>query len=559
MRVVTRSLLILFSLSYLSLCAQGQALQKTGTGLITGRVTAGDRGAPDVTVLLTPGEPGLDRKAISRTTTDADGNYRLMNVPAGRYIIVPVTPTMTGPAETTYGGPGRNLIIGEGEVVEKMDFALTRGGVITGRVTDADGKPVIEERIQLASAENQDRSRTGFFANPFMFQTDDRGVYRIYGVPPGRYTVSAGVSLQEGMVRVGLVNRGYYLRVFHPNETDSKKAAIVEVTEDGEVKNVDIKMGRAIRAFRVAGRVVDADTGKPAPNLIIGYGSYRPEDRRVMSYGYGQTRTDARGQFQMEGIVPGRYAAFTWDAEGVVGTYTEPVPFEITDADVSGIEMKVRRGASISGIAQIEGTTDEKVLARLSQLSLGVFVQSKGITSPADRRAQLGADGSFRVTGLPPGTVSFYIYGYPLPQGIRLSRVERDGVAQPNGIEIAPGAEASNVRVILEYGSGSLRGQVRVDNGELPTGARMMIMLSKAEDEADTRPISYAQVDSRGRFLLEGLPTGDYRLSLHVQPPPGSKIKVPQIKQTVSIANGMESEVTLILDLTEKERGGANP
>lgn len=558
MRVLTRSLLILFSLGCFSLCAQGQSAQKTGTGVITGRVTVGDRGVPDITVLLTPGEFGPDRKAIARTTTDADGNYRLMNVPAGRYNIVPVAPTMPGPAESTYGGPGRSIIIGEGEMVEKMDFALVRGGVITGRVTDADGKPVIEERLQLLPADNQNRSRLGFYNNPFMFQTDDRGIYRIYGVPPGRYILSAGISPQDGMARFGLVNRGYYQRTFYPSETDSKKATVIEVAEGGEVKDVDIKLGRASKTFRVSGRVVDAETGKPVPNQIIGYGTYDAEERQITSFGYSQGRTDSRGQFQVEGLVPGRYAAFTINEESNAETYAEPAPFKITDADVSGIEVRVRRGTSLSGIAQIEGTSDKRVLARLSQLTLGVSVHGKGLTHPVDRRVLINADGSFRITGLPPGTAMFYISAFPKPKDIRLARIERDGVAQQNGVEVAPGAEVGNVRLILEYGTGSVRGQVRVDNGELPEGSRMFVIISKAEEANDERPINYAQVDSRRRFLLEGLSPGDYRLSLRVQVPV-SNIRVPEVKQTVSIANGIESETTLILDLTQKERGGANP
>lgn len=556
-RALLPLLLLIFPFGYA--CAQAQPAQKTGTGVITGRVTLGDRGVPDITVMLAPGEPGPERKAVAKTTTDVDGNYRLINLPPGRYNIAPVAPTLTGSSDSMYGSTGRSLILGEGETVEKMDFALARGGVITGRVTDSDGKPVIEERIQIAPADNQRPTASGFYFNPFMFQTDDRGVYRIYGVPAGRYIISAGVSPQDGMVRVGLVSRSYYQRVFHPNETDRAKATVVEVAEGGEVKDVDIRLSRPVQAFRVSGRVVDADTGRPVPNLIIGYGSYRAEGKRITSFGYGQSRTDQRGQFQMEGVVPGSYAAFTWNEEDMRESYTEPAPFEVTDADISGLEVKTRRGASLSGVAQIEGTSDKAILARLSQLALGVNVQARGITAPSDRRATIGADGTFRITGLQPGKATLYLYSYPPLKDIRLARVERDGVAQPNGVDVAPGADVSNLRVVFEYGSGILRGQLRVDGGELPQGTRMTIMVSKEGAEPEARPISFATVDSRGKFLIEGLPTGHYLLNLRVHLPPGSRFKAPEIKQTVSIASGLETETTLILDLTQKEPEGTKP
>lgn len=556
MRVLARSLLTLFALSSLSLCALAQSSQKTGTALISGRVTIGGKPAPDITVLLAPGEFSPERKALARTVTDVEGNYRLMNVTAGHYIVSPVTPTLTGKSDNMYGMTGRSVIIGEGETIEKIDFALTRGGIITGRVTDADGKPVIEERVQISNTENQNRSRFGFYSNPFMNMTDDRGVYRIYGLPPGRYTVSAGVSPRDGMVRMGMASRGYYQRTYYPNETDIKKATVIEVTEGGEVKDVDIKMGRPSQTFAVSGRVVDADTGQPVPNIQIGYGAYRPEDKSIMAFGYGQARTDARGQFQFEGIIPGRFAAFVWsEAEN----YSEPVSFEITDTSISGLELKMRRGATITGTVQLEGTSDKRTLARLQQLTIGVNVQSSGIMPPADRQSAIGADGSFRLTGLSPGKATLFIYGFPPPKDIRLARVERDGTPQPQGIEIAPGAEVGNVRVVLEYGSGRLRGQVRVENGTLPEGTRIFILINKQGEEPEAQPVSFAQVDTRGRFLVEGLPAGDYQVSTRLVSLPGAPGKLPTAKQSVSIANGIETETTLVLDMAEKDTGGNKP
>lgn len=557
MRSLSRSLLILLTFFSLPLCALAQSSQKTGTGVITGRVMLGDKPVPNITVALAPGDPGPQRKSVAQATTDFEGNYRLTGVPAGRYNVAPLAPTMIGPTDPMYGMPGRSVLISEGEIVEKIDFTLARGGVITGRITDADGKPVIEERVQLSPVDNSMRERFGFYSNPFMLQTDDRGVYRIYGVPAGRYTLSVGISPQEGMVRVGLVRRGYYQRTFYPGETDIKKAGIIEVSEGGEVKDIDIKLGRQAQAFTVSGKVVDADTGRPVPNVLIGYGSYRPNEKRLMSFGFGESRTDARGQFRIEGIVPGRYAAFVW-AE--TGAYSEPAPFELTDADVSGLEIKMRRGASLSGVAQIEGTSDKRVLSRLQQLNIGAYIQSRELGPPETRPTTIGADGSFRLTGLPPGKATLFLAGYPPVKDIRLVRVERDGVAQPNGIEITPGAEITNVRLIFEYGSGSIRGQVRVENGQLPEGATMYVTVVKPDEaQPNTRPAGAVMADSRGHFLLEGLAPGDYQIILRFRLLQEINRRLPTVKQNVTVSSGMETETTLVLDLTEKATEGNNP
>jgi protocatechuate 3,4-dioxygenase beta subunit len=514
----------------------------------------GDKPAQGVPVVAAPSEAyGPDRKEVARATTDYEGNYRLTGVPVGRYSVSPLAPTMIGPSDPMYGVNGRLVIIGEGETVEKIDFSLTRGGVITGRITDADGKPVIEERLQLNAADNPSIGRLGSYFNPYMYQTDDRGVYRLYGIPPGRYTLSVGISTQDGTVRVGMVTRGYFQRTYYPGETDIKSAGIIEVPEGGEVKDVDLKLGQRSQSFIVTGRVVEADTGRPVSNVLIGYGSYNPTEKRMGGYGFGQSRSDARGQFSLEGIVPGRFAAFIW-SEG--DQYSEPVPFQVTDADVGGLEIKVRRGATISGIAQLEGASERSVLARLSQLTIVSSVQSNGLGIPENRSATINTDGSFRLAGLSPGRAMFFI-GYPQPKDIKLVRVERDGAPQPNGIEVTPGAEITNVRLIFEYGSGSIRGQVRVENGTLPDGARMFVFVQKPGDEPNATPVGYSQVDARGHFFIEGLAAGDYQILVRAMfPPVAGRGRLATAKQSVTVSNGIETEANLTLDLKERTPEG---
>ncbi len=83
-------------------------------------------------------------------TTDEDGKYRITNVPAG---VLSGRPDRSGvcllrlPVDS--GSEGKDLLIAEGEVVEGFDFVLVRGGVITGKVTDAEGRPVVEEFVHL--------------------------------------------------------------------------------------------------------------------------------------------------------------------------------------------------------------------------------------------------------------------------------------------------------------------------------------------------------------------------------------------------------------------------
>jgi uncharacterized protein (DUF2141 family) len=551
------SFLILLLGTIFSATSLAQTAPKQATGVITGRVRQGDKPVANVSVALMSAEQrmGPNREAMMKAATDYDGHYRLSNVPAGRYNVTAIAPAFVGPSEGMFGESGKTVTIAEGETVEKIDFTLLRGGVITGRVTDSEGRPVIAERIQLNPQQGQARERFFFSnTNPFMYETDDRGVYRIYGIPPGRYTVSVGNSNdgEGGSIRFGSGARGYYTRTFHPGVTDVAKATVIELSEGTEATGVDIVLGAKSKSFTATGRVVD-ESGKPVAGARIGNGSVMKDGNRMGGFGSGSV-SDTNGRFIIDGLMPGRYAAFVW-SDGEIDGYTEPVTYEITEGNITGLELKLRRGASISGVAVIEGMTGSAALSKLSQLSLAAGVEAEGVVVPSFTNVKIAADGSFRLTGLRPGKARLYLGGYPPPMGVTLARVEREGVAQRE-IDLTPGAQVTGIRVILEYGTGSVRGLVKTEGGAFPEGARMFITVRRRGETNIVFANRGSQVDSRGRFLIEGLSNGEYELLLHGTMP-GTPRGIPPIKQNVTVTNGVESEVVFTLDLSGKNAEGA--
>src|SRR5262249_12047892 len=132
--------------------------------------------------------------------------------------------------------------------------------------------------------------------------------------------------------------------------------------------------------------------------------------------------------------------------------------------------------------------------------------------------------------------------------------VERDGVLQTAGIEVAAGEQVTGLRLIVAYGEGVVRGQVQVVGGSLPEGARLSVYARRADAQGRPSSASPGSVDARGRFLLEGLSTGAHEITLTVYVPsqPGATMPIRQwasVKQTVSVTSGAESQVTLVLDV----------
>jgi hypothetical protein len=233
-------------------------------------------------------------------------------------------------------------------------------------------------------------------------------------------------------------------------------------------------------------------------------------------------------------------------------TYSEPARFEISDSDVTGIEIKLRRGATISGVAVLENNSDPALSGLLQTLNLVASVDGKGMAASSYAQARIGADGSFQLAGLAPGKAHIWVQSFPTPpKGLTLVRTELEGLEQPEGIEVTAGANITGVRLVFAYGTGSIRGEVKIEGGTLPEGAALNLFIrSTADSRRFTRSV---EIDARNHFVLENIPPGNYELTLRATPrdqKEGSPIQ--PVKQTVSVANGAETQVSLVFDVNRK-------
>jgi hypothetical protein len=526
---------------------------KSPSGSISGRVTSNGKPVPRVPVILTQNSFDGEGKPVARTTTDQDGRFRIANVPAGSFNLSAFAPAFVFDERSLWGQDGKRMTISPGEAVEGVDVEIRRGGVITGKVSDSAGRPVVEERVTLTMIDEQGRHRGGF--DPLGWegaQTDDRGIYRIFGVPEGRYVASVGQSPSQWNSSVVRGN-AYYPLTFHPGVADASKADVIELAAGGESTGVDIVLGCPAKAYTASGRIVDAETGKPAPNVQYGYGILH-DGRGIAFMGWGGSPSDAQGGFRFEGILPNHYAAFVIK-ESESEYYSELTPFDIVDADVSGLEIKMRRGSSISGIAVLEGLPDRDAIEKLAGLRIRAFIQSTELGAPLSISSKIGPDGSFRISGLRPGRGKLLIGGYPPPKGFALTRVELDGVEQRNGaFDITAGEEVSGVRVTIAYGTAVIRGQLKITGRALPQGARFSVRLKRAASDS-IRPDWSTEVDDRNRFLFEDLPRGDYELTVtgYIDVPGVPASRLPEVNRRVTVSNDGEVEITIVIDSNAKD------
>ena len=471
---------------------------KESTATISGQVTIKGKGAPGVVVALRQAQSMSGREFSGpKAVTDLDGNYRITNLAPGTYRILPAARAYIATEES---GRERVLIVNKGDTIEHIDFALVRGAVITGKVVDPDGNPIVEQWLEVLSV--PDNKAVYVAMTPL---TDDRGVFRIYGLRPGSYRISAAPgddSAQTGLPRL-------YSRTYYPSVNDPAQATIVEVSEGGETKDIDITLTRTTTTpFAASGRVIDAETGQPIAN--VSYGITRYDNEQNSSSRNWGAATNSRGEFKVENLTAGKFLISVSAPDSNLNF--DELRFEILDQDVSGLVIKARPAASISGVVVFDGIDDKTAREQFPNIYASASIEG---TRSGGFSAKVGEDGSFHLKGLAAGTVNVYVYANG---SLRVDRIERDGVIQPRGIVLTEREQIKGVRVVVQIGNASVRGKIEITNGTMPADGRLFVWAKRVGDAtnmfsgSEGRP----QLDQRGQFVIEGLAAGTYEIEAGV-------------------------------------------
>lgn len=546
--------------------AQTPDTKPKSTGSISGKATLNGKAAPGIAVAAYGGDDLLSRRPAVRSVTDTEGRYRLFGLGAGQYQVMVMNPTLTTaepPALNMSGpmssGPSKLIVLAPGEAVEDIDLKLTRGGVITGRLKDAEGKPVAEQRVALQRVDEKGGPLRVTAPLPFnsqMYQTDDRGIYRLFGLPAGFYKISAGSDPARGAVNFG--SRASFPLTFHPDATEMAKATVIELSEGGEATNIDIQLGRRAETFTASGRIIDADSGQPLTGIRFSFGP-APKAQQYFSGFTAGLMTNSRGEFRIDGIEPGRYGVSVAAEFDSGNLYSDPAFFEITDGDVSNIEVKATTGLSLTGTVVMDGVPNKDALAQFGSMRITANVASNSKPQTFNSgTAMVAFDGSFSISGLRPGRVNLFVSpSSNQPGRMTILRIEREGVDVSRSLDLQAGQSLSDVRVITVFGTGTIRGMVRFENGELPPGARVFV---GARREGSTSPGNFgAQLDARGRFVITNVAAGTYEVTVNISLPPGPQgpqRPPPPTKQFATVIDYGEAEVILVVDL---KPGGVGP
>lgn len=354
------------------------AVPRSGTATIAGRVLADDEERAPVrraTVMVTPEAGGSGRTAV---TNDA-GQFAVTGLPAGRYTVtaskgayLPAAYGATRPLRPGVVRTGTPIAVGEGQQVAGLVVTMMRGGVITGVIRDETGRPARAIDLTVSyfsrSPQNGERTLTRLAGLEAPVRTDSRGIYRIYGLPPGEYVVSttsalsfaatdltvtsetdvaraSGTGRADGQPDAPLVRpRVGLATVYYPGTTTADHATPIRVAAGEEKAGIDFAL-QLVPNARVEGRVLGVD-GQPVPGAtVVALSTVKPGGVDV---GRAAARTGPKGEFSLRGIAPGAYLL-----AANVGTAWASVPASIQGDDVR-TDIQLRPAISIGGTLAVD-------------------------------------------------------------------------------------------------------------------------------------------------------------------------------------------------------------
>ena len=520
--------------------AQGQPARDTSatttaTAVIGGRVVS-DAGQPIKRARVVVSGAG---RGGHSALTDDQGRYVVADLPAGTYSI---SASKAGFVNGLYGQrhplqPGTPLDIVDGQQVGNVDVKLLHGGVITGRLTDEDGQPLVRARVTVQRYQyvNGDRQLTIAGTG----QSDDRGQYRIFGLAPGDYIVDAtAVDPSMGAGGLGAIIANFagrggrggaiafgappdseptgYAETYYPGVMDSTTAGKVTVGPAQEVSSVDFQV--QLVAFATVRGLVGGADANPASVMLV------PEDANghtVPGASVLRGRVERGGGFMVSNVPPGRYLAVARSG----GRQDDPKAglqtVVVNGQDIDNLGIVLLPGVSMSGNITVESSgtaapTDYSTF-RINVPEVNPLPVAAG--GPMGGRGGRGGagngraeqNGAFEVDNLLPGSHYVSVTGSG-PWVLKSVSIDgRDVTDQP--FELKSGQSVGDVMVVLTDRTTSVDGTVRDASGN---GLGGLTVIAFSTDPQYWRPqsreIQTANTDATGAYHFRGLPPGEYQV-----------------------------------------------
>jgi 5-hydroxyisourate hydrolase-like protein (transthyretin family) len=475
-------------------------------GRVRGRVFAADTGKPVAGAIVTLVDMRASNPAERQgrwIRTDAEGRWEAQDLRPGAYTL---SVSKAGYLKIEYGQKrpferGKSIEVVAGQMLDRIDMALPRGGAITGRVFDEFGDPAAAVFVRGLRQRYVDGRREltplaealEGLANGGGDVTDDLGQFRIYGLAPGDYYVSASFNPPgEAATAVG------YPPVYYPGTPSAAEARRVRIGLGEEAQNINLTLVSARYAV-VSGAVINSLGASASASIQLA--SADP----AVGMPVAPARTASNGTFTLRNVPPGEYRLHVYDVRPAPGAPEfASVPVSIGGEDVTALAVTTAPGATASGRVVFEDGA--KVNGRMFVRSVTTVA---GAPTFSNTSVGVDPDSTFEMTGL---TDRQTFRAGMLPEGWFFKSVMHDGVdITDTGYDFKPGQRVAGIEIHLTRRATTLSGTVQDDRAN-PVGDYTVVAFSSNPSRwgYQTRFVRSGRPDQGGTFTLRALPPDEY-------------------------------------------------
>jgi hypothetical protein len=523
----------------------GQRQFKTGTGRIRGRVLSSDGSAPLRRAQVRISGTEVAPKAA---LTDADGRYEFRELPAGRFTL---TATKSGHVSVQYGQTrpfesGRPIELADKQALDNADIAMPRGSVITGRIVDEFGEPLADVTVNAMRQSWSNGRRRLMPAPGRTGQTNDLGQFRIFGLPPGDYYVSAtlrgaGLEMMAMEMEVMMVGpasgagptasmpKSGYAPTYFPGTPNASDAQRITLPAGQESPSVDFGLV-PVKLSRITGIVMGSD-GKPLEGSML---NLTPASRNELTLplGLGSARSGKDGSFTINNVAPGDYllqargmqimmtsapgggdatmvfrtASMAGGGESEFGSQ----PLSVGGEEVANVILMTSKGTTATGRVTFEGGDKPASLNSIRIMSLATDADGPIALGGGGGASPLKEDGTFELKGL-AGMRLIRLAGAPQGWIVKSVRLNGQDITD-TGTEFKPGEAVSGLEVVLTSRTTSVSGGVTAGDGDAIKDYTVVVFSDSPEHWRlpMTRYVQGTRPNQEGRFQIQNLPPGSY-------------------------------------------------
>ena len=465
---------------------------------LRGRVIDGKSGegldSAEVTVLHQ-----WNDEMIAQTDTDREGNFAFSGLQQGRYRVRAVR---RGYVDLLPGKSTARTISAPLAEEQALNITLTQTGVITGKVMDPGGLPIAGARA-AALVRRADADGVQFLPQGPTVFVDDRGEYRLYGLPPGRYTVVVSPS--------GSPSGNPFAPVYFPGTHDISRAEFFSL-EGGTVRSRSdlVVSSTELHSLRgVVSGLLPGQEQQTAVSLMPASGAGFP---------FGIVDADQEGRFQFSGVPPGAYyvialsPAIGRSAFGPIpgpGSRQGVVRVEIASQDVDDVVVELRSAVEIGGLAKFDrpGVANSACLSGASVTLRPVNPARPG----APLTSRVTPEGQFKFQGVFPG--NYRVFFQAIGDRCSLENLTfGEHRVEGRTITIGGDLKQEQMALMLTAEAGTVMGSIAPSDG-LPAGGVLVLMMPGfLNGELYSEQLRATTADADGRFEFPHVPPGQYRL-----------------------------------------------